>query len=334
MHRRHSGPAPVTLGAAASFGVLGASTVTSAGVSAVGGDLGVSPGTAITGFPPGTLTGNLHPGDTVAANAHAHLATAYADAAGRTPGALISTDLGGLTLTPGVYVASAAALTLAANATLTLDARGNPAAVFIIQAGSTLTTGADSQVALAGGAQACNVFWLVGSSATLGATSLLVGTLLASTSISMGATVTIDGRALARDAAVTLINDTVIAAPCTTTLTSTAPAITPFSTQLTGLNQTVDTGIGAWSVTDATQSNAGFSVTVAASRPTVDGSVSASGTGASLTLTPGTAIAADFNPPSTAPVRCVAAAAQHHSGNDRERRRRDRPGRMGFPGGL
>jgi hypothetical protein len=100
-----------------------------------------------------------------------------------------------------------------------------------------------------------------------------------------------------------LINDTVSAAPCTTTLASTAPAITAFSTQLTGLNQTVDTGIGAWSVADATQHNAGFSVTVAASRPTVDGSVSAAGTGASLTLTPGIAIAADFNPPSTAPVR-------------------------------
>ncbi len=92
------------------------------------------------------------------------------------------------------------------------------------------------------------------------------------------------------------------AAPCTTAVSSTTPPITPFSTQLTGLNQTVNTGVGAWSVTDATDSNAGYSVTVAASPPTVNGSTSAAGTGASLTLTPGTATAADFNPPSTAPV--------------------------------
>jgi Ice-binding-like len=295
------GPAPVTLGAAASFGVLGASTVTSTPVpaSAVHGDIGVSPGTAITGFPPGTLTGTLHPGDAVATQAHAALATAYADAAGRNPGALITTDLGGQTLTPGVYAAGAA-MTLAG--TLTLDARGNPAAVFILQAGSTLTTGALSQVDLVGGAQACNVFWQVGTSATLGATSQLAGTILASTSISMGADVTIDGRALARDAAVTMIGDTVNAAPCTSSVSTIAPPITAFSTQLTGLNQTVNTDIAGWSVTDATQRNAGFSVTVAASRPTVNGSTSAAGTGGSLTLTPGTAAAGNFNPPSTAPV--------------------------------
>jgi Ice-binding-like len=293
------GPAPVTLGAAASFGVLGASTVTSAGVSTVGGDLGVSPGTAATGFPPGTLTGTQHFGDPVAAQAHADLATAYTNAVGRSPAVPITGDLGGLTLTPGVYAAGAG---LALGGTLTLDAQGNPAAVFILQAGSTLITAADSQVDLTGGAQARNVFWQVGSSATMGATSLLTGTILASTSISMGADVTIDGRALARDAAVTMINDTVNAAPCTTTVSSITPPITAFSTQLTGRNQTITTGVGAWSVTDATQRNAGFSVTVAASRPTVNGSTSAAGTGGSLTLTPGTPTAANYNPPSTAPV--------------------------------
>jgi Ice-binding-like/WxL domain surface cell wall-binding len=299
--RAAPGPAPVTLGAAANFGVLGASTVTSTPVpgSAVGGDIGVSPGTAITGFPPGTLTGTQHPGDPVAAQAHAALATAYADAAGRSPAVPITTDLGGRTLTPGVYAATAA-LTLAG--TLTLDAQGNPAAVFILQAGSTLTTGALSQVDLVGGAQACNVFWQVGSSATLGATSVLAGTILASTSISMGADVTIDGRALARDAAATMIGDSVNAAPCTTTVSSITPPIAAFSAQLTGLDQTVYTGVGAWSVTDATDSNAGFSVTVAASPATVNGSTSAAGTGASLTLTPGTATAANYNPPGTAPV--------------------------------
>jgi Ice-binding-like/WxL domain surface cell wall-binding len=293
------GPAPLALGAADGFAVMGASTVTSAGVSAITGDLGVSPGTAVTGFGPGTINGTLHAGDATAAQAHADLATAYTDAVGRAPATPVLADLGGVTLSPGVYSAGAA-LTLAG--TLTLDAQGNPAAVFILQAGSTLGTAAGSQVILAGGAQSCNVFWQVGSSATLGASSGLDGTILAATSISMGDGVTIDGRALARDGAVTMINDTVSAAHCTTLMSSTAPTITPFTTKLTGLSKTVTTTVGGWSVTDARLGNAGYSVTVAASAPTVGGSTSAAGTGGSLTLTPGTASAANNNPPSTGPV--------------------------------
>jgi len=301
--RAASGPAPVVLGAATSFGVIGGSTVTSAGVSTVNGDLGVSPGTAVTGFPPGILNGTLHLGDAVATQAQADLATAYADAAGRSPAAPIDGDLGGVTLTPGVYAAGAA-LTL--GGTLTLDAQGDPGAVFILQAGSTLATAANSQVTLAGGAQACNVFWQVGSSATLGASSELAGTILASTSISIGDSVTIDGRALARDGAVTLINDTISAAQCAGSLSNTAPPITAFAARLTGRNQTVRTTVGAWSVTDARGSNAGYSVTVAAGAPTVNGSSAAAGTGGSLTLTPTTATAASGNPPSTAPVPAPA----------------------------
>lgn len=292
-------PAPVILGAVASFGVIGGSTVTSAGVSRVNGDLGVSPRTAATGFPPGVLNGTLHPGDAVATQAHADLATAYADAAGRTPDGPIVGDLGGLTLAPGVYAAGAA-LTLAG--TLTLDGQGDPDAVFILQAGSTLGTGANSQVNLVGGAQPCNVFWQVGSSATLGASSGLAGTILASTSISMGDGVTIDGRALARDGAVTLVNDTITATRCTGSLSNTAPAVTPFTAKLTGRNQTVNTAVGAWSVTDTRGTNAGYSVTVTASAPTVNGSSAAAGTGGSLTLTPTTATAASGNPATTAPV--------------------------------
>jgi hypothetical protein len=298
-----SGPAPVALGAAAGFGVIGATTVTSAGVSTVNGDLGVSPGTAVTGFPPGTLNGTLHAGDAVATQAHADLTTAYTDTAGRTPTAPITNDLGGMTLTPGVYAAEAA-LTLAG--TLTLDAQGDPSAVFILQAGATLGTAANSQVTLVGGAQACNVFWQVGSSATLGASSKLAGTILASTSISIGDGVTIDGRVLARDGAVTLINDAISATQCAGSLSNTAPPITAFTARLTGRNQTVRTTIGAWSVTDARSGNAGYSVTVAASAPTVDGSSAAAGTGGSLTLTPTTATAASGNPPGIAPV-CAPA---------------------------
>jgi Ice-binding-like len=292
------GPAPVALGVADGFAVMAGSTVTSAGVSAVTGDLGVSPGTAVTGFGPGTINGTLHAGDATAVQAHADLASAYTDAVGRAPAVPILGDLGGVTLTPGVYAAGAA-LTL--GGTLTLDAQGNPAAVFIIQAGSTLVTAAGSQVDLAGGAQSCNVFWQVGSSATFGASSSLAGTILVSTSISMGDGVTIDGRVLARDGAVTMINDTVSAVHCTSLTSSTAPAITPFTTKLTGLSQTVRTTLGGWTVTDARLGNPGYSVTVAASAPTVDGSTSAAGTGGALTLTPSAAIAASYNPPSTGP---------------------------------
>ena len=298
-------PAPVALGAADAFAVIGSSTVTNTGLSTVNGDLGVSPGTAVTGFPPGTISGTLHAGaDPIADHAHADLATAYADAAGRTPTGSIPAELGGLTLTPGVYAYGTLAL---AAGTLTLDAQGNPAAVFILQAGSTLVTGAETHVTLAGGAQACNVFWQIGSSATLGASSVLTGTMLASTSISMGDGVTIAGRALARDGAVTMINDTVTTPHCTTSMSIAAPPITAFSAKLTGRNQTVITAVGGWSVTDATGSNAGYSVTVAATKPKVNGLTALAGTGGSITLTPATATAAAGNPPSTGPA---AASAQ------------------------
>jgi hypothetical protein len=294
-------PTPVNLGTAASFAVMSGSTATSAGVSTVTGNIGVSPGTSVTGFPPGVIRGNLDEGDAAAAAAHTDIATAYSDAVGRTAAAPIAGDLAGVTLTPGVYAAGAA-ITIAAGGILTLDAGGDPNGVFILQAGSTLGTGANSNVALAGGAQACNVFWQVGSSATLGASSTLTGTILASTSISMGDSVTVNGRALARDGAVTLINDTVTDTPCAGLRSNTAPPITPFSLKLTGFNQTVHTTLGAWSVTDATNSNAGYSITVSASAPTVNGSPSAAGTGGSLTLTPATATPATGESASAGPI--------------------------------
>jgi Ice-binding-like len=204
----------VDLGEAADFAVLGASTVTSAGVSALDGDLGVSPGTAVTGFrPPGTVSGAIHSNDPAAKKAQADLGLAYTDAAGRSPATPSAAALGGRTLTRGAYEAA----TFTVNGVLTLDGRGDPSSVFIFQAGSTLGTGALSQIDLINGAQACNVFWQVGSSATLGATSTFVGNILAYTSISMGAAVAMDGRALAHNGAVTLINDTVTAPQCKST---------------------------------------------------------------------------------------------------------------------
>ena len=208
----NTGPAyrTVELGEAAGFAVLGASTVTSAEVSALTGNLGVSPGTAMTGFPPGTVSGTMDSADPSSNQAQADLGLAYSDAAGRSPATPNSGSLGGQTLTRGVYKSA----TFTVNGELTLDARNDPAAVFIFQSGSTLITAALSQVNLINGAQACNVFWQVGSSATLGASSAFAGSILALTSISMGADVAMDGRALAHNGAVTLINDTISAPQC------------------------------------------------------------------------------------------------------------------------
>ena len=203
----------VGLGTADSFAVLAGSTVTNTGPSTVNGDLGVSPGAAVTGFPPGTVHGTIHAADAVAGQAQSDLTTAYNDAAARTPAATVSGDLGGRTLTAGVYKSASS---LGLTGALTLDAQGNPNAVFIFQAGSTLTTASGSHVNLINGAQPCNVFWQIGSSATLGTSSVLSGNILALTSISIDNGVTVLGRALARNGAVTLINDTITAAHCAT----------------------------------------------------------------------------------------------------------------------
>jgi len=202
---------PVGLGTADSFAVLAGSTVTNTGPSTIHGNLGLSPGTAVTGFPPGKVSGVIHKADGVAGHAKVDLTTAYVSAAGRTPHLAVSGDLGGLTVTGGVYKSKSS---LGLTGVLTLNAEGNPNTVFIFQAGSTLTTAAGSHVRLVNGAQACNVFWQVGSSATLGTTSVFAGNILALTSISMNRGVVVSGRALARNGAVTLIDDTITAAHC------------------------------------------------------------------------------------------------------------------------
>ncbi|MGZ8635027.1 MAG: ice-binding family protein, partial [Solirubrobacteraceae bacterium] len=211
---------PVGLGTADSFAVLAGQTVTNTGPSTVNGDLGVTPGAAVPGFPPGTVNGTIHAADAVALQAQSDLTTAYNDAAGRTPPALVSADLGGLTLTSGVYKS---AKSLGLTGALTLDAQGDPNAVFIFQAGSTLITASASHVNLINGAQPCNVYWQVGSSATLGTTSAFAGNILALTSVSLNNGVTLNGRALARNGAVTLINDTITAPHCSAGASSDTP---------------------------------------------------------------------------------------------------------------
>lgn len=240
----------VGLGTADSFAVLAGSTVTNTGPLTLNGDLGVSPGTALTGFPPGTVNGATHAADVGAGQAQSDLTVAYNDAAGRTPPVTVAGDLGGLTLTPGDYKASSS---LGLTGVVTLDAEGNPSAVFVFQIGSALTTASASHVALINGTQPCNVFWQIGSSATLGTTSVFAGNILALTSISMNNGVTLDGRALARNGAVTLINDTITAAHCaagTTVGPTPTGAPTPhgpsgaaiFTTVPRSVAQTVGTG--------------------------------------------------------------------------------------------
>lgn len=202
----------VGLGTATSFAVLAGSAVTNTGPSKISGDLGVSPGTAVTGFPPGEVTnGTQHKADAVALQAQSDLTTGYNDAAGRTPATAVSSDLGGQTLAPGVYKAASA---LGLTGTVTLDAQGDPNAVFIFQAGSTLITASNSTVALIRGAQACNVFWQVGSSATLGTDTTFVGSILALTSATVQTRTTVAGRVLARNGQVSLDTNTITRPTC------------------------------------------------------------------------------------------------------------------------
>ncbi|MFF9806908.1 ice-binding family protein, partial [Streptomyces coeruleorubidus] len=205
----------VELGTADSFAVLGGSAVTNTGPSVINGDLGVSPGSSVTGFPPGIVNGAIHVTDAVAAQAQSDLTTAYNDAAGQAPDVVFPDDppveLGGRTLTPGVYNAPVSA---AITGTLTLDAENDPDAVWVFQVGSTLTTATASDVSLINGASPCNVFWQIGSSATLGTGSTFVGTIMALTSISATTGTNIEGRALARNGAVTLDTNTITRPLC------------------------------------------------------------------------------------------------------------------------
>ena len=214
------------LGTTQSFAVLGGSAVSNTGPSIVTGDLGISPGTlaAVTGFPPGTVTGMTHAADAVAIQAQSDNTAAYLNLKGQTPVTqdLTGQDLTGLTLVPGIYFFSSSAQLTGA---LTLDAGGRANAVWVFQIGTTLTTGVGSSVVLKNGASPCNVFWQVGSSATLGTTTSFVGNIFALASITLNAGANVAGRVLAQTGAVTMDDNQIGTSACGVTTGTTPPTL-------------------------------------------------------------------------------------------------------------
>lgn len=229
--------APVNLGTASPFVILGGATVTNEGPSVLNGDLGVSPGAALVGFGlPAVVNGATHANDAVAAQAQLDLGVAYDVAAGQPVAPaddLSGTDLGNRTLSPGAYRYNAAALL---TGPLTLDAQGDPNAQFVFLIGSALTTESGSSVNLINGASPCNVYWKVGTSADLGTTTKFVGSLMALESISLKDAATVEGRMLARNGQVSLINNVLSAPFC--------PVVAPESPPSGGTPTTVAPGTG------------------------------------------------------------------------------------------
>jgi len=207
---QNSSQSTIALGGAADFAVLAGSAITSTGATNITGNLGLSPGTSVGGFPPGILVGTQQVNTILSTQAKLDLTAAYNDAAGRTSTDIVtlSGNIGGLTLTPGLYKSTS---TLAiSSGDLTFDAKGNANAVFIIQIASSLTATSGRKVFLKGNASASNIFWQVGSSATFGTTSAFKGTILAMQSITFETGATLNGRALARSAGIVMAGNTIV----------------------------------------------------------------------------------------------------------------------------
>ncbi len=279
--------ARVSVGRAGSFSVLAGVGVVNSGATVVTGDLGVSPGTSVVGFPPGVVGGVTYAGGVVAAGAQTDAVAAYQDAAGRVATAEFSGDQNGVTFTPGVYHTAAA---FALTGTLTLDGLGDPNAVFIFQVSAALNTAAASHMVLLGGAKAANVFWASQGAVGTGANSDFAGTVLSPAGITIGAGASVTGQLLSQ-ATVTLSGNgvafTAAGAPAvsitggaagtsrsatpTITGTTSAPGGTTVTVRIDGvqvLTTTAGAG-GGWSVTAATLSNGKH--TVLATVKDVDG---------------------------------------------------------------
>jgi len=200
----------VVLAGTSNMAVLAGASVTSTGATTITGDMGLSPGSSVDGFPPGILNGTLHINNATSDQAKLDLTATYNDLAGRTSTDIVtlSGNIGGLTLTPGLYK-STSSLEISSG-DLTFDAKGNTNAIFIIQIASTLTTTSARKVILSGGAQAANIFWQVGSSATFGTTSVFKGNVIVMQSITLNTGATIDGKVMARTGSITMAGNTIV----------------------------------------------------------------------------------------------------------------------------
>lgn len=218
---------PVPLGDAAGFAVLAGAGITNTGATTLAGDIGSFPTTSISGLGTITLVGGAdRSGEAVTTQAKTDLVTAYDAASAQTPDPLGGVELAGLTLEPGVYDTGGV---IELNGNLTLDANGDPDAVFVFQSLSTLLTGPAGSITFVDGATACNLYWRVPTSATIGTGSQFAGTILAEASISFGAGATLQGRALAQTGAVTMITNTITVPACATT-----PPVTPPTSPVVG----------------------------------------------------------------------------------------------------
>ncbi|HWF31115.1 MAG TPA: ice-binding family protein [Solirubrobacteraceae bacterium] len=302
-------PATVGLGTAASYSVLAGSTVTNTGPTTMFGDLGLAPGSSVTGAP--HVLGQTHIDDAVAIEAKLDLTTAYNAAASRPTEGSAGTDLAGQTFTPGVRTASGALLLSAGS--VVLDAQGDPNAVFIFQIGSTLITGSNTTVQLINGAQACNVFWQVGSSATLGTGTRFVGTVMAADTITANTAATIHGRLLAQTAAVNMDTNTITQSNCASSEELGGGLETTTPEEVAALRTATGGGETATTTTGTTVGSSAPAVAVAAASTTTATPVSPAAVSAARTAALRRAAAAKRAARQRAARRRAAARRRHHA---------------------
>ena len=309
----HAAVATIGLGTADSFAVLAGSGITNTVPTTVNGDIGTFPTPSETGFSTLTQNGTNHAADAVTQQAKIDLTTAYNQAAGSGPVTAVATELGGTTLTPGVYNSP----TLAITGTLTLDTLGDPAAVFVFQTSSTFVTATASSVVVRNGGTACNVFWQVGSSATLGTGSNLIGSVLALTSITANTGAQVQGRLLASNGAVTLDTNTITRPTCppppttTTTVASTPTTVasTPTTVASTTAGVIVPNSVAATPETTAPPPASGASAPTTAAGTQSTNGASGSSTSASTANASTTPIASAAAIASTTPIASTTAIA-------------------------